>query len=201
MPIPITITFSEAVTGFDVSDITVGNGSAGNFSGSGTTYTADITPTADGTVTVDIAADAAVDAADNANTAAAQFSIVSDTLAPADGSILINKGKTYTYSRYVTLTLSATGASEMMVSGDEDFDGESYRTYSDSLVFKLSSGYGTKTVYVKYKDEAGNVTTETISDAIKYTYVPDDPDEDEPDDSDDPDASDDSGGDDAPKWG
>ena len=42
-PIPITITFSEVVTGFAVGDIVVGNGSAGGFAGSGTTYTANIT--------------------------------------------------------------------------------------------------------------------------------------------------------------
>jgi len=45
-------------------------------------YTADITPTADGAVTVDVAADVAADAAANGNTAAAQLSIVYDGTAP-----------------------------------------------------------------------------------------------------------------------
>ncbi len=39
-PIPVTITFSESVTNFIVGDITVTNGTAGTFAGSGTTYTA-----------------------------------------------------------------------------------------------------------------------------------------------------------------
>ncbi len=78
----VTFTFDEAVTGFAVGDISVGNGSAGNFAGSGDTYTADITPTADGTVTVDVAAGVAQDAAGNDNTAATQFSIESDGTAP-----------------------------------------------------------------------------------------------------------------------
>ncbi|MCP2671226.1 choice-of-anchor D domain-containing protein, partial [Maricaulaceae bacterium EIL42A08] len=78
----VTFTFDEAVTGFAVGDITVGNGSAGNFAGSGDTYTADITPAADGTVTVDVAAGVAQDAAGNDNTAATQFSIESDGTAP-----------------------------------------------------------------------------------------------------------------------
>lgn len=58
-PIPVTATFNESVTGFVLGDITVGNGSAVNFAGSGTTYTFDVTPSADGLVTVDIASDVA----------------------------------------------------------------------------------------------------------------------------------------------
>jgi len=72
-PIPMTATFSEPVTGFTIGAITVGNGVASNFLGSGTTYTFDVTPTADGLVTVDVAAAAAQDAAGNGNTAATQF--------------------------------------------------------------------------------------------------------------------------------
>ncbi|MBN1496415.1 MAG: hypothetical protein JXA07_06580, partial [Spirochaetes bacterium] len=73
-PIPITITFSEDVTGFSLSDITVGNGSAANLAGGPAIYTADITPTTYGTVTVDIGASVAYDGAANPNTAAPQFS-------------------------------------------------------------------------------------------------------------------------------
>ena len=81
-PIPVTITFSESVTEFAVGDLTLGNGTASNFSGSGTTYTADIIPTADGTVTVDVAGAVAQDSAGNDNTVATQFSITYDTTAP-----------------------------------------------------------------------------------------------------------------------
>ena len=71
-----TITFLEPVNGFAVGDITVGNGTAASFTGSNgdTVFTALITPTADGAVTVDVAADVATDAAGNGNTAAAQAS-------------------------------------------------------------------------------------------------------------------------------
>ncbi|GAB5527168.1 MAG: hypothetical protein Roseis2KO_50400 [Roseivirga sp.] len=78
----ITITFSEDVTGFDLADLTVGNGVAGNFAGSGDTYTALITPSADGVVTVDVAAAVAQDAAGNDNVAATQFSIENDETLP-----------------------------------------------------------------------------------------------------------------------
>ena len=69
-----TFTFSEDVMGFEVGDITVGNGSKSTFTGSDgdTVYTALITPTADGAVTVDVAADVALDDAGNGNTAATQ---------------------------------------------------------------------------------------------------------------------------------
>jgi len=81
-PIPMTATFSEDVTGFEVGDITVGNGAADNFAGSGADYTFDVTPTADGEVTVDIAAGVAEDAAANPNEVAPQFSITYDSAAP-----------------------------------------------------------------------------------------------------------------------
>ncbi|WP_268124577.1 Ig-like domain-containing protein [Roseivirga pacifica] len=78
-----TFTFSEDVTGFTVGDITVGNGTASNFSvTSASVYTADITPTTDGTVTVDVAANVAEDAATNGNSAATQFSVEADLTNP-----------------------------------------------------------------------------------------------------------------------
>ncbi|MDW7696065.1 hypothetical protein R9208_29705, partial [Flammeovirgaceae bacterium SG7u.132] len=45
-------------------------------------YTALITPATDGTVTIDVAADVAQDAATNGNTAATQFSIEADLTGP-----------------------------------------------------------------------------------------------------------------------
>ncbi|HIK12836.1 MAG TPA: SBBP repeat-containing protein [Oscillatoriaceae cyanobacterium M33_DOE_052] len=67
----VTATFSEDVIGFDISDITIDNGTAGNFTiVDAKTYTFDITPTTDGQVTVDIAAAQATDNAGNDNIAA-----------------------------------------------------------------------------------------------------------------------------------
>jgi len=81
-PIPLTFTLSEVATDFVVGDIAVGaGGSIGNFSGSGTSYTADLTiTTAAATVTVNVAANAFHDAAGNGNTAATQFSMTSALL-------------------------------------------------------------------------------------------------------------------------
>ncbi|WP_421978791.1 Ig-like domain-containing protein [Roseivirga seohaensis] len=105
----ITVTFSESVTGFVVGDLTVVNGTASNFTGSGTTYTATITPSADGVVTVDVAAGVAQDAASNTNTAAAQLSITNDETKPTvtitSASTSPNSGAfdiTVTFSESVT---------------------------------------------------------------------------------------------------
>ena len=78
-PIPVTFTFSETVTGFDITDLIVGNGTPSNFSGSGSVYTVDVTPSSAGTVTVDITGSTCFDNATNPNTLAIQFSIVYQT--------------------------------------------------------------------------------------------------------------------------
>lgn len=72
-----TFTFSEDVTGFALGDITVSaNAGAGTFATvSASVYTAVITPTSTGTVTVDVAEGVCQDGAGNTNTAATQFSI------------------------------------------------------------------------------------------------------------------------------
>lgn len=77
VPVPITITFSEAVTGFEVGDITISGGSLANFADAGNgVYTVNWT-TANGANTMDIAAGVCQDAAGNSNLAATQFAITS----------------------------------------------------------------------------------------------------------------------------
>lgn len=81
-PFPIMIVFSESVTGFELDDLVVSNGSASSLQGNNADYTATITPAASGTVTVDIAPGAAQDTAGNASAAAVRFSITADTASP-----------------------------------------------------------------------------------------------------------------------
>ena len=71
-PIAVTATFSEPVTGFNGDDVSVANGFASNFvgSGGGAIYTFDVTPNAIGEVTVDIFGGAAEGAEGNGNIAA-----------------------------------------------------------------------------------------------------------------------------------
>ena len=81
-PFPITITFNNSVTDFISSDISVTNGTVSGFSGSGTTYTANVTPTNEGVVNINIAAAAATDGLSNATLAATQFSRTFTITAP-----------------------------------------------------------------------------------------------------------------------
>ena len=77
----VTATFSEVVTGLTAEDIVVTNGTKGALNGSGTAYTLDVTPSADGAVTVNVAADVATDAATNGNTAATELNVTIDQTA------------------------------------------------------------------------------------------------------------------------
>ena len=73
--IPVTVQFSEPVTGFTADDILPGNSTVSNFVAvDGDTYTFDLTPGVPGLVTADIAAGVATDLAGNGNTVATQFS-------------------------------------------------------------------------------------------------------------------------------
>ncbi len=83
-PFTATFTFSEPVTGFTLADIAVGNGTASDLTGGDgdTAFTATITPSAEGEVTVDVAADAAEDEAGNGNVAAEQVSVTHDMTRP-----------------------------------------------------------------------------------------------------------------------
>lgn len=70
--IPLTFTFSETVTGFDASDLSLGSGtgSFSNLNGSGATYSADLTLSSTGAFQVSVADAVAIDRAGNSNTAA-----------------------------------------------------------------------------------------------------------------------------------
>jgi len=105
-PIPMTATFSEPVTTFSAAGLTIGNGTVGNFTGSGTTYTFSVTPAGQGLITIDVAADKFHDAAGNGNTAAPQLSRTFDTVAPT-----VDVGADVTASFPTSLTPTVSGAS------------------------------------------------------------------------------------------
>lgn len=81
-------TFSEDIMGFEASDITVVNGSAGDLNGTGATYTALINPDGGGDVSVSLGANVVTDPAGNGNLASAiQTAALDDT--PPDVEITI----------------------------------------------------------------------------------------------------------------
>jgi|GEM_PF-921742 len=81
-----------------------------------------------------------------------------DNTAPT-GIIAINSGVSFTNSLAVTLTPTCTdvgsGCSQMQFSND-NINWSVPETYGSTKSWTLSSGDGTKTVYVKFQDGAGN---------------------------------------------
>ncbi len=173
-PIPLTITFDEPVTGFVLSDLTVGNGTAGNFSGSGASYSASITPGGNGSVTVNIAANAASDAAGNGNTAAPQFSIVSDTSPPTLQISSSAGSPTNTSPIPVTLTFNETVTglqlTDLVVGNGSA--GNLSGTGANYTVNITPAGNGTVTVDLPtgvVSDAAGNGNTAATQFSIQYS--------------------------------
>ncbi len=115
----VTVTFSEAVTGFEMSELSITNGSATRMlsNEAGDAYTVTITPDpgASGTLSVEVPAGVASDAAENANTASGAFGIAVRTALSASFSELPSSHDGSTVFTF-TLTFS------------EDVSGLSFRT-------------------------------------------------------------------------
>lgn len=94
-----------------------------------------------------------------------------DLTAPTSPTISIDGGAADTSDTGVTLTLSASdalsGMADMIISENSNFSGAVWEAYNTSKNFTLTGGGGTKTVYVKFRDEAGNESS-TVSDTITF---------------------------------
>ena len=99
---------------------------------------------------------------------------------PPSGSITINEGDNFTKSNNVILILSATDSNKVdayYVSETNAIPSQTnwipvarMTSYSkDNIAFTLSAGNGVKTVYVWYKDVAGNVTSALSSQITLFT--------------------------------
>lgn len=104
---------------------------------------------------------------------AAFFTLTLDTTAPSGGSISIIS---LTGSRNITATLAATGASHMKIYGDVGTgstataeSAASWETYAASKAIQLTSGDGSKTVKVKFRDEVGNESAEYTATTVLDT--------------------------------
>ena len=109
----LTFTLSEAATNFTVDDISVTGGTLSNFAGSGTTYTADFTPSPKSitSATVDVAGPKFTDTAGNDNAAATQLVMAVDTVSAAtwsiSGSASVTEGNPASYTVHLAGTLQA----------------------------------------------------------------------------------------------
>ncbi|WP_323760991.1 autotransporter outer membrane beta-barrel domain-containing protein, partial [Maricaulis sp.] len=107
-PFTVTATFSETVTGLVLADFAATNASATNFAGTGDTYTVVITPTATGTVTVNLPGNVAQDAAGNGNTPATAFTVDADLSLPTLDSLAVSDADLRLEDVGNTLTVTAT---------------------------------------------------------------------------------------------
>ena len=91
-PFTVTVDFSEAVTGFELIDLSKTNCSIGDFdTDNDTVWTMKVTPIIDGAVSVGLLGDKVLDLAGNGNTAGTPFTIQYDGTAP---TVLIESSET-----------------------------------------------------------------------------------------------------------
>ena len=105
-----------------------------------------------------------------------ESSCISDTIehddeAPTGASISIDGGASYTSSATVSLSLTATGATEMNISNTTTFAAGNWTAYNPTVAsWTHSQANSTATVYVRFRDAAGNETTE-VSDTIIHDDI------------------------------
>jgi hypothetical protein len=108
------------------------------------------------------------DAAGNVSTTYSD-SIIYDTALPT-GSVVINGGAASTSTRIVTLTLSANGTGSAVTNMRFSWDNVTWyawEAYATTRNASIPGGAGAKTIYVRFRDAAGNVST-VYSDGITY---------------------------------
>lgn len=105
----VTVTFSEPVVGFDISQLAASNGIIQNFSGTGAVYTFDFVPSSEGVAGVSILSGAVKDSANNLLPAGSVFNryydkdVVRAYFLEADSSLLESTSS-------ITRTLMLTGS-------------------------------------------------------------------------------------------
>ncbi|WP_417487133.1 choice-of-anchor D domain-containing protein [Maricaulis sp.] len=141
----VTAVFSESVTGLGLADFSATNATASNLTGSGTNYTVDMTPTATGTVTVNLPGNVAQDAAGNGNTAAVVFTVDADLNLPTLDSLIVSDADLRLEDVGTTMTLTATFSEAMDPATAPTFAFSS--DMSTTLAFQSGAYSGGDTVY------------------------------------------------------
>ena len=128
---PVTFTFSESVTGFLAGDVRVTGGTNGNLSGSGSSYSLEVTPAGGSDVTVEVAANAATGGSNTGPESAVSATAIWDATAPTVSIDLPQKINStadftviFTFSENVTdfeaADITVTGGTKGNLSGNGD---------------------------------------------------------------------------------
>ena len=158
-----TINFDETVTGFEVSDLTIVNGTA-TVSGTGPSYMVTLTPGGEGTTSIQVAAGAAVDIASNQSLASNQVSAFFDLsgpiiAAPVDVALGTDAGQNTGLATFAATVSDNSGETVTPV----------YKLGGTVISSPHSFVVGSHTVTMDASDSSGNAATQvsftvTVSD-------------------------------------
>jgi large repetitive protein len=177
-PYTATITFNEAVTGFTIGDVIVGNGVASNLvTTNNITFTVTITPSAEGMVTLNVGANAATNIGGNGNAAATQVSTNYDVTQPTVTSVTVPANGYYKAGDQLNFTVKfsepvfVTGTPYLTVTiGSSIVNATLSGSTDSSLTFSYTvvdgdqdmDGITLGTLNGTIKDAAGNNATLTL---------------------------------------
>lgn len=106
---------------------------------------------------------------------ASYFNLTLDTLAPTISAFTINNGASVTTSATVTLNITSADAAAMKIWGINGVATEaaaSWETFASSKSVTLTSGDGSKTVYIKVRDSVYNESSASSATITLSTAIP-----------------------------
>ena len=156
--IPVTVQFSEDVSGFNAADLTLSNASTSGFSGSGANYSFMLMPLTQGTSTVSVNADmsSSTNASSTGNQASNLLTFfyvpVMATATPATTSIS-------------SVMVTPTGTHSAMISWN------STASSTATVSYGTSAAYGTNMMSIMSTSTAFSVTLVGLTEATLYHFV------------------------------
>ncbi|WP_157779886.1 Ig-like domain-containing protein [Celeribacter ethanolicus] len=167
------ITLSEASTDFVVGDLTLTNATA-TLAGSGTSYTATLTPLADGQIALSVAAGKFTDAAGNDNTASNEVTAVYDGTPPTVTIGALSGPSAGVYTAQITLSeastdfvvgdLTLTNASATLAGSGTSYTATLTPLADGQIALSVAAG--------KFTDAAGNDNTASNEVTAVYDGTP-----------------------------
>ena len=106
---------------------------------------------------------------------ASYFNLTLDTLAPTISAFQINSGASVTTSQNVTLSITCEDAASMKIWGINGVSSESaasWETFASTKSVQLTSGDGSKTVYIKVRDSVYNESSASSATITLSTAIP-----------------------------